>query len=178
MSQFLCNILRFVTVLDAVLHLLQLRQLIPSLNETVTTSLRTYMAPSQNKPDEEVYAGLPTFHNSRALFQALAKCLPPVGSVTHEDLLKLPARQFLNRLELVAILASVYELVRGFWILMYFIIPPCSVASLIKWQADMIGLGSFHPGMLSMLCLRLPSFPSFTTCLPWQHLRCVQNGQS
>ncbi|VDK22892.1 unnamed protein product [Taenia asiatica] len=88
----------------------QLRQLIPSLNETITASLRTHLASSQNKLDEEVYAGLPTLHNSRALFRVLAKCLPLVGSLTHENISKLPARQFLNRLELVAVLASVYEL--------------------------------------------------------------------
>ncbi|KAH9280800.1 Separin [Echinococcus granulosus] len=88
----------------------QIRRLIPSLDETITTSLRSHLVPPQNKLDEEVYAGLPTLHNARPLFQALAKCPPSVESVTHENSSKLSGRQFLCRLELVATVASIYEL--------------------------------------------------------------------
>ncbi|VDM16343.1 unnamed protein product [Hydatigera taeniaeformis] len=88
----------------------QLRLLIPSLNESVATSLRSHLASSQSKLDKEVYAGLPTLHNSRSLFQTLERCTPPLGFLTQVDVSNLHARQFLSRLELVAILASVYEL--------------------------------------------------------------------
>ena len=65
----------------------------------------------QNKRDDEVYAGLPTFHNTLPLFEALGKCVPSLGSIDRDKLAGLPIRKLFSRLELVAILASVYELV-------------------------------------------------------------------
>ncbi|VDD83537.1 unnamed protein product, partial [Mesocestoides corti] len=89
---------------------MQLRKLIPSLNESIITSLRSQSAIPRDRPDEEVFAGLPTLQNTLPLFDILSNCPPPPGSTCSFESTKIPARRLLSRLELVAILASVYEL--------------------------------------------------------------------
>ncbi|VDO08455.1 unnamed protein product [Rodentolepis nana] len=86
-----------------------LKILIPSLNESITESLKSVLEPPHIKSDDEIYAGLPTMVNSRPLFNVLALCTPKVGAMSIDKSSKISHRQILTRLELVALLASIYE---------------------------------------------------------------------
>ncbi|KAM7543148.1 hypothetical protein Aperf_G00000005776 [Anoplocephala perfoliata] len=86
-----------------------LKALVPSLNESITESLKSVLAPPQTKSDDEVYAGLPSVINSRPLFNILALCTPRFDPLSFDKRPKVPHRQILARLELVALVAGVYE---------------------------------------------------------------------
>ncbi|KAM3177902.1 hypothetical protein ACTXT7_003632 [Hymenolepis weldensis] len=86
-----------------------LKILIPSLNESITETLKSVLEPPHIKSDDEIYAGLPTIVNSRPLFNVLALCTPKVGAMSLDKNSKGSHRQILTRLELIALLASIYE---------------------------------------------------------------------
>lgn len=83
--------------------------LIPSLNESITESLKSVLAPPQIISDDEIYAGLPTIVNSRPMFNILALCTPRAGTLSFDKHSMVSHRQILARFELVALVAGTYE---------------------------------------------------------------------
>ncbi|VDN13210.1 unnamed protein product, partial [Dibothriocephalus latus] len=84
----------------------QLRNLVPTLKDKLLDVLNQ-TAGSEN-PDEEVFAGLPTIFNAEPMFRHLDACVPRLAPDAQLD--ETPTRSFFTKLELIAVLSSIFNL--------------------------------------------------------------------